>query len=195
MAPPRKLKYIRKGRQVASLDKLSGDLVKFLEAKALEFETWAPFEAWIRELGAKVWLGDNSHGLDKGNEEELSSLAGQYDRAPDFQNEFARYAELAWGHARNNADPGPMPNAHITGTPPEGDLMQGHPDKAPWATGTETLEDRGEVLPQPATEEDVKHRNVFDRTSDKPDEKSPTVVNIHEPEQVNVEAPSSKSYE
>lgn len=133
---------------MASLDKLSADLVKAFEEKATHFSTWEPFESWSRDVAGHSWRGENT-GLNDNDAEEFAALSTQYDRPEDFQNEIARYAQLAWSNARNAADPGPQPNAHLTGTPAEGDVMQGHPDLAPWPTGKEHFEEHGiEVVRQ-----------------------------------------------
>jgi hypothetical protein len=131
-------------QNMVALDKLSPELVKELEEKATQFGSFEAFEAWIRAEGGHVWNGEPT-GLSDGDHEEVKAIGTQYDLVGDFQDELARYAELAWGHARNAADPGPQGNVHLTGTSAAGESMPGDPNNPPWVTNTEGKTESGIV--------------------------------------------------
>lgn len=131
---------------MAALDKLSSETVKELEEKAKDYPTFELFEAEVRVWAGNVWNGE-PNGLSDGANEDMKALDTQYDSVLDFENEAARYAELAWSHARVASDPGPQANAHLTGTSAAGDSMPGDPNVAPWAepVGTEEKHEAGIV--------------------------------------------------
>lgn len=140
---------------MASLDKLSNAAVKELEANAEHYTHWEDFEEDVRLWAGNVWNGE-PNSLSDGTYEELKVLGIQYDDVTAFQDEMARYAELAWGHARQNADPGPQANAHLTGTPAGGDVPAGDAGTPLWSglrpehdwaepTGTEEKNESGIV--------------------------------------------------
>lgn len=146
---------------MAALDKLSGAAVKELEANAEHYENWNDYEADVRLWAGNVWNGE-PNSLSEGSYEELKTLGTQYDSVVDFQNEAARYAELAWGHARQKSDPGPQPNAHLTGTAAGGDVLPGHAGTPLWVgpgeqgeivTTGNLDEPKNDQSPAPAEEE------------------------------------------
>lgn len=145
----------QKGTTVASLDKLSGEAVKELEANAEHYTNWQDFEDDVRLWAGNVWNGE-PNSLSSGTYEEFKTLGTQYDDVVSFQNEMARYAELAWGHARQAADPGPQPNAHLTGTAAGGDVPPGDAGSPLWVgpgEHGETVQESGVVTTGPLDED------------------------------------------
>lgn len=124
---------------MSSLDKLPATVKEF-ENLAKKYETFEAFDTEIRTIATKVWSGELMGTPADGGNEELTKLGYQYYDMGSFQDEVSRYGQLAWGHARSAADPGPQPNAHLTGTPAEGDYLPGDPNVAPWKTQNEKSE-------------------------------------------------------
>jgi hypothetical protein len=191
-------------------DFVSDEGLAELKKKATEYDNFDAFHAAMQDLGGQVWGGQDTT-LTSGTNEELTARSGQHERPEQWAQDVGKLADHVWHAARDDADPGPMGNRHLTGTGPHGDHMPGNPDNPPWASGTEHVEENGQDGPD---EQAGVHRNVFDRTGDGeennpqeqlPDDPDPnqpteetgdgTTININSPETVNVEQPAAKSYE